>query len=97
MGTEIRMTPEQMRSRAGEYTTQGENLQQVINSMDRLLTALQSEWTGNAADGFSTRYTELRPGFVKAKELIDEISAALKSSANAVEQTDQQIGNAWRG
>lgn len=99
MGTssEIRMTPDQMRTRAGEYTTQGENLQQVINSMDRLLTQLQSEWTGKAADGFTARFTELRPGFVKAKELIDEISAALKSSANTVEQTDQSIGNAFRG
>ena len=37
------------------------------------------------------------PGFVKAKELIDEISAALKSSANVIEQTDKQIGSAWRG
>lgn len=94
---QIRMTPETMRTRAGEYTTQANNLDSIINKMDNLLKQLQSEWEGEASRGFAARFTELRPGFVKAKELIDEISAALKSSANTVEQTDRQIGSAWRG
>ena len=34
--------------------------------------------------------------FVKAKDLIDEISAALKSTANIVEQTDQNIAGQFR-
>jgi WXG100 family type VII secretion target len=94
---QIRMTPETMRTRAGEYTAQAEALQGIINKMDSLLNNLQSEWEGEASQAYAARFTELRPGFVKAKDLIDEISAALKSTANIVEQTDQNIANQFRG
>lgn len=96
MANQIRMTPEMMRTRASQYTTQAGNLQDIINAMDRLLTQLQSEWEGEASRAYATKFAELRPGFVKAKDLIDEISAALKSTANIVEQTDQDIAGQFR-
>lgn len=96
MANQIRMTPEKMRSRAGEYTNQANNLQQVINKMDSLLRELQSEWEGDASTAYAQRYAELKPGFVKAKELIDEISTALKSTATIVEETDKNIANQFR-
>lgn len=40
MASQIRMTPEKMRTRAGEYTTQANNLQTVITKMDALLKNL---------------------------------------------------------
>ncbi len=64
-----------MRTRASQYTTQAGNLQDIINAMDRLLTQLQSEWEGEASRAYAAKFAELRPGFVKAKDLIDEISA----------------------
>lgn len=96
MANQIRMTPEMMRTRAGQYTTQANNLQDIINTMDNLLRQLQSEWEGEASRAYATKFGELRPGFVKAKDLIDEISAALKSTANIVEQTDQNIAGQFR-
>ena len=33
---QIRMTPDTMRGRAGEYRTEAENVQNVIDKMDRL-------------------------------------------------------------
>ena len=41
MANQIRMTPEMMRTRASQYTTQAGNLQDIINAMDRLLTQLR--------------------------------------------------------
>lgn len=96
MANQIRMTPEKMRSRAAEYTTQANNLQSIISKMDVLLRNLQGEWEGNASRAYATRFGELRPGFVKAKELIDEISAALKSTAQIVEETDKSIAAQFR-
>jgi len=96
MANQIRMTPEKMRSRAAEYTTQANNLQSIISKMDVLLRNLQGEWEGNASRAYATRFGELRPGFVKAKELIDEISAALKSTAQIVEETDRSIAAQFR-
>lgn len=96
MANQIRMTPEKMRTRANEYTNQANNLQQIINKMDSLLKELQGEWEGDASTAYAQRFAELRPGFVKAKELVDEISAALKSTAQIVEETDRNIANQFR-
>lgn len=96
MANQIRMTPETMRTRAGEYTNQANNLQQIISKMDTLLTQLQSEWEGEASRAYAAKFAELRPGFVKAKDLIDEISAALKSTAQIVEDTDNRIAGQFR-
>ena len=96
MANQIRMTPEKMRARAAQYTTQAGNLQDIINKMDNLLRALQGEWEGDASAAYAQRFAELRPGFVKAKELVDEISTALKSTANIVEETDKNIAGQFR-
>ena len=96
MANQIRITPEQMRNRAQEYRTEAGNVEGVINKMDQLLGALQSEWEGAASEAYAARFQELRPGFVKAKELIDEIAQALSSTANIVEETDSSIAAQFR-
>ena len=63
----------------------------VIAKMDSLLQQLQSEWEGAASESYAARYQELKPGFMKAEELIREIAAALDSTAKIVEETDANI------
>lgn len=92
---QIRMTPETMRTRAGEFTTEAENIQSVINKMDRLLQQLQQEWDGASSRAFAEKYSQLRPGFVNAKNLVDEISAALKKSAQMVEDLDTSMAGQY--
>lgn len=95
-GNQIRMSPETMRSRAGEYSTQAENIQQTINQLDRLLQQLQQEWEGDASRAYADKFKDLRPGFVNAKNLVDEIAAALKKAAQIVEDTDKNIASQFR-
>jgi len=96
MAGQIRMTPDQMRARAGEYTAEAGKVQETISKMDTLLNQLQGEWEGAASQAYAQRFTELRPGFVKAKELIDEIAASLKETARIVEETDNSIANQFK-
>lgn len=96
MAGQIRITPDQMRSRANEYRTEATNVQGVINKMDRLLSTLQGEWEGAASRAYASRFEELRPGFVRARELIDEIARALDATAARLEDTDAQIAAALR-
>lgn len=96
MSDQIRMTPDMMRSRASEYATQSEMVGEVISRMDSLLSKLQSEWEGAASRSYAEKYEELKPGFVKAQELIMEISEALNKTAQTVEETDQAIAAQFR-
>lgn len=97
MANQIRMTPDSMRERANQYRGEAETVNSVINNMDNLLSELQSEWEGAASESYSERYEELKPGFMKAEELIREIADALESTANVVEETDNDIASQFRG
>ncbi|MBO5460388.1 MAG: WXG100 family type VII secretion target [Ruminococcus sp.] len=96
MSDQIRMTPDMMRTRASEYSTQADMVGEVISKMDSLLDALQSEWEGSSSRSYAEKYNELKPGFVRAQELIMEISQALTKSADLVERTDADIAAQFR-
>ena len=96
MSNQIRITPEDMRSRASEYRSEGQNMEAIIQKMDVLLQNLQSEWEGSASQSYAERYGELKPGFVKARELVEEIAVSLETVAATMEQTDSTIAAAFR-
>ena len=95
MAGQIRITPDQMRSRAGEYRQQQAEVENVISRMDSLLSELQGEWEGEASRAYSARFSELRPGFVKAQELIG--AQALDATAQSLEEVDANIASQFRG
>lgn len=97
MANQIRITPDQMRQRANQYRREASNVGEVIRSMDNLLNALQGEWEGEASRAYGERFGQLRPGFVKAQQLIDEIAVALDATARNVEETDASIASQFRG
>lgn len=86
-----------MRDRATQYRTEASNVGDVIQHMDSLLQALQEEWEGSAAQAYSNRFQELRPGFVKAQDLITEIAQSLDATAQSLEETDSNIAAQFRG
>ena len=97
MANQIRITPDQMRERANQYRAEADTVNGVINKMDALLQALQVEWEGSASESYAARYQELKPGFMKAEELILEIATALDYTAKIVEETDASIASQFRG
>lgn len=97
MAGQIRITPDEMRTRSGEYTRQGETFQEVIGTMQNLLSQLQSEWEGAASASFEERFNDLMPTFTTTKELIDEIATNLMTTANALEELDADIASKIRG
>ena len=97
MANQIRITPDQMRERANQYRVEADTVNGVINKMDSLLGQLQAEWEGAASESYAARYQELKPGFMKAEELIREIATSLDATARIVEETDNDIANQFRG
>ncbi len=96
MANQIRITPDQMRERANQYRVEADAVNGVISKMDNLLQLLQGEWEGAASESYSARYQELKPGFLKAEELIREIAMALDSTARTIEETDTNIASQFR-
>lgn len=96
MSNQIRITPGQMRERAGQYRVEADAVLDVIRKMDSLLQQLQSEWEGAASESYAARYQELKPAFTNAEDLIREIAAALDATANIVEETDSKIADQFK-
>lgn len=96
MAGQIRMTPETMRTRATQTDKQAQIVQDVITSMDKLLTTLKGEWEGDAIMGYEDRYNKIKPSFKNAKELLDEIANNLRATAKIVEETDKSIASQYR-
>ena len=96
MANQIRITLDQMLHRANDYRKEADTVNSVIAKMDALLQQLQREWEGAASESYAARYQELKPGFMKAEELIREIATALDSTAKIVEETDSSIANQFK-
>ncbi|MCI7812533.1 MAG: WXG100 family type VII secretion target [Lachnospiraceae bacterium] len=97
MSGQIRITPEKLRERAREYGVQADELGTVIQRLEQLLVQLQEEWEGAASDSYAQRYEQLKPGFLKAEELIREIEKVLIRTADTIEQTDLEIAGQFIG
>ena len=96
MATQIRMTPTQMRQRAGQVHTEGQNFQEVIDRMQNIINELQTEWEGQASRAFYDQFDRLKPAFNDMRYLINDIGAQLDGTATAVEQLDQDIASRFR-
>ena len=93
MAGQIRITPDQMRERAGQFRTEGNNFQECVERMQNLISILQDEWEGQASQGFAAQFESLTPAFNTVRNLIDEIGGQLDSTASAVENLDQEIAS----
>jgi WXG100 family type VII secretion target len=100
MAGQIRITPEQMRTRASEYLqVKDAELRALITRMNNLLATLQTEWEGEAAQAYADRWNNVvRPDVEnKMNTLLDDIAKSLNDTAQILEETDRQISNAFKG
>lgn len=88
---QIRLTPEQMRGRAGDFRNARADYEAMVQSMNRLIETLQTEWEGQASQKFVEQFEGLKPSFDSMRQLIEDIAGQLDATANAVEQLDMDI------
>ena len=93
----IRIDPDTMNTRAGEYRTQAGEVENVIHSMDNLLWMLQNEWDGEASRSYIDRYnSDFKPSFQRARDLINEIAASLDNAAAKMREQDAMLAAGFR-
>ena len=91
MAGQIRMTPEQMNSRATEVRGQRDAFQDVISAMQKIIDDLQTEWEGAASASFEQQFNDLKPSFNDMKQLLDDLATQLDKTAEAVKALDEEI------
>ncbi len=97
MAGQIRISPDVMDQRAGEYRTRKSEVDDIIGRMDAMLGQLMSEWEGDAAMSYRDRWEgDLKPSFMRASDLIEEIAIALNKTAGILRDTDAQIASQLR-
>ncbi|WP_026693086.1 WXG100 family type VII secretion target [Peribacillus kribbensis] len=97
MAGNIRLTPEELRGVARQYNTESGNVTDLVTRLDNMSSHLQEIWEGASSQAFAQQYQQLRPSFEKMATLLDEVAQQLASSANVLEDTDQQIASQING
>lgn len=97
MAGQIRTTPEELRARSTEYKQKAEEISSVISGLDSLISRLQDEFEGAAAQAFQQQYQDIRPHFVKGQEMTETLSQQTAQMAQNFEELDQQMASSLRG
>jgi len=95
MAGQIRITPDEMRARAGEVHGERDTFQGVIGKMQSVINNLLTEWEGAASTSFSQQFEDLKPAFNSMEKLLDDMGGQLYATAQAVEELDQGIAEQY--
>ncbi|MGG0658407.1 WXG100 family type VII secretion target [Rummeliibacillus pycnus] len=91
MAGQIRMTPQELKSKAKKYDTCGEQIITMLGELDGLQGQLRSEWEGKAFQQFDAQFEQLKPKVKNFAELLKAIKEQLDQTADAVEEHDMQL------
>ncbi|WP_228063978.1 WXG100 family type VII secretion target [Streptococcus acidominimus] len=72
MSGQIRVSPETLKTRAKEYGRAANDINQILNNLQRLQDTLRSEWEGEAFNGFDNQFNELKPKVQNFAELMQQ-------------------------
>lgn len=88
---QIRMTPAELKSKAARYGRGSEQVLEVLKDLRNLQSELRGEWEGAAFRQFDSQFEQLQPKVQDFAELLKEIQTQLEKTADAVQQTDEQL------
>lgn len=91
MAGQIRMTPEELKSKATRYGKSGQEIEQILRDLTILQNDLRGEWEGRAFERFDDQFNQLKPKVQNFAQLMHDINTQLNKTAEAVAQQDQQL------
>lgn len=87
----IRISPEQMVMRAGEFDQCCEEFNVLVSKMRSMVGLLNEEWSGMASSAFAEQFQSLEPGFSATSNLISAIASQLRGVSTAMQEVDSGI------
>lgn len=89
----IQVTPDQLRTKAGELRGYKADHDEAMQKMRTLMTNLNEVWKGEAQDALLAKYEGMQSTFTQFAEMLDDYAKLMDSSANQLEQLDQSLAS----
>ena len=92
------MTPQELRDAANFLGSKRDEILQAVNQIKSRIDTTTAEWEGAAQSSFVTTFEDMLPMLQQDfPETIQGIESMLTGAADALEQADTEIGNAFKG
>jgi WXG100 family type VII secretion target len=91
--SQIKLTPEDLRTSAQKYTRGSEDVSQVLSSLKHEQEVIRGNWDGSAFRSFDAQFEALSPKIEEFAHLLQDINAQLLKVADIVEETDESIAS----
>lgn len=89
----IGVNAEILHDHAGGIRNDSGELGQLIERITNRIYSLEADWQGQAASSFIQQWSDLKPSFDKAQQLLDEIGQQLDQAASAYENFDAEMAS----
>lgn len=94
----IKMTPQELRDAATFLGGKRGEIVSAVSAIKSKIDATTAEWEGSAQSSFIATFEEMLPILQQDfPETIEGIESMLTGAADALEQADSEIANAFKG
>lgn len=84
----LRVTPEQLETAAGEFSSKGTTIGNLTSQMTQLIDGLSSVWQGEAATAYTQKFRQLDDDISKMIRMIQEHSKDLSEMARVYREAE---------
>ncbi|MBR3366882.1 MAG: WXG100 family type VII secretion target [Lachnospiraceae bacterium] len=93
MDGKIMVTPQQLRTAAGEFNASNTTVRNIATEMMNTVKSLNAVWTGEAATAYYGKMDGLSDDIERLSKLITEYSQDLEEMAAAYDQGEQEAAS----
>lgn len=98
MAEQILMSPEEMRAHARSIDSYREQIESLLGQLDSTISAVEAGWRGASQCSFLESYQEMKANALSHfPEILEGISTQLTTSAQVMEDTDNQLSQMLHG
>ncbi|MFV0551409.1 MAG: WXG100 family type VII secretion target [Anaerorhabdus sp.] len=92
----IRLNVEGLTTASGQLKQQGDELENLIQQLQRVIDSLPDSWEGAAAEAYANQFQTLKPGLLETRQLVTDIATQIDQTLKAAQDLDSSIASQLR-
>ncbi len=93
----ISLSPDDMLTRANEFTQCGSEFQTVVDKITKLSETLYNEWKGRSSEAFYGQMQEMNPHLTNMVQSMSDIAQQLTTIAGNIRDLDENMASQLGG